>query len=96
MTTVVNLTRESFTVYIGRANRRYGLPQSKWANPFIIGKDGTREQVVEKYRAYVLGRPDLLASLGEIRGEVMGCWCVPSRCHGHVLLELLEEGQDGS
>jgi hypothetical protein len=30
-------------VYIGRP--------SKWGNPFVIGRDGSREEVIEKYRA---------------------------------------------
>ena len=36
-------------VYIGRP--------SKWGNPFVIGKHGTRAEVVAKYRAYLLRQP---------------------------------------
>lgn len=32
-------------VYIGRPG--------KWGNPFVIGRDGSREEVIAKYRAWV-------------------------------------------
>jgi hypothetical protein len=89
--TVVNLRREPFTVYIGRANRHYNLPQSKWANPFLIPRDGDRDEVIAKYRAYVLSRPDLLEALADINYQRLGCWCAPLRCHGDVLAELIAE-----
>ena len=39
--------------YIGRANKSYGLLKSELANPFIIGKDGDREEVVQKYKRWL-------------------------------------------
>ena len=89
--TVVNIRREPFTLYIGRANRRYNLPQFKWANPFRIGPDGDRDKVIAKYRVYVLSRPDLLEALADINYARLGCWCAPERCHGDVLAELIAE-----
>lgn len=80
---VVNRHRvRSFDVYIGRG--------SKWGNPFVIGKDGTREEVIEKYREWILTRADLLNSLHELRGKTLGCSCKPKPCHGDVLAELVE------
>jgi len=64
---------------------------SKWGNPFRIGRDGTREEVIEKYRQWIKTQPNLLAALPELRGKCLGCWCKPLPCHGDVLLELLEE-----
>jgi hypothetical protein len=63
---------------------------SIWGNPFRIGKDGTREEVIAKYRDYVLSRPDLVAQLPELKGKVLGCWCKPLQCHGEVLAELAD------
>ena len=40
-------------VYIGRGNKAYQLKPSPLANPFVIGKHGTREQVVELYRQWI-------------------------------------------
>jgi hypothetical protein len=39
----------SDAVYIGRAAPRYGLRASKWANPFMIGRDGERDEVIAMY-----------------------------------------------
>ena len=36
-------------VYIGRAVPRRGIKASKWANPYKIGRDGTRADVIGKY-----------------------------------------------
>lgn len=78
-------------VYIGRAMPRQGLKASPLANPYHIGKDGTREEVIAKYRAWLLAQPDLLARLPELRGKALACWCHPERCHGDVLITLLEQ-----
>ena len=94
-TTVINISsRQPYDVYIGRRVTRGGhrLEQSKWANPFRIGRDGTRAEVIEKYRSYLLSRPDLLAALPELRGKRLGCWCKPEPCHGNVLAELASGG----
>jgi len=79
---VVHCKREPYDVYIGRP--------SKWGNPFSIGigKDGTREEVIEKYREWIQNQPELLAQLSELRGKTLGCWCAPQACHGDVLVEL--------
>ena len=84
MTCVVNLRQEQCDVRIDR--------RSKWGNPFHVGKDGTREEVIAKYRDYIQTRPDLLAALPELRGKTLGGWCKPLACHGDVLVELLEGG----
>ena len=92
-TRVVNIrgNNQQYDVYIGRANQWRKLPASKWANPFKVGKHGTIAEVLAKYRAHVLSRPDLLAALPELEGKRLGCWCAPDDCHGDVLVELLKE-----
>ena len=89
MTTVVHVNF-AYDVYIGRENKRRMLPQSKWANPFRIGPDGTRSDVIEKYRIWIIMQVDLLACLHELKDKRLGCWCHPKECHGHVLVELVE------
>jgi len=64
--------------------------RSKWGNPFVLGKDGTREEVVAKYETYLPNRLDLMAALPELRGKRLGCWCKPEACHGDVLARLAE------
>ncbi len=81
-TTVVHCKREPYDIYIGRP--------SKWGNPFVIGADGTREEVIRKYRMRVMASPELMAALPELRGKRLGCWCKPLACHGDVLAELAD------
>lgn len=82
-TTVVNRRHEAFDVYIGRG--------SDWGNPFKIGVDGTREQVIDKYRIWIQTQTHLMARLSELKGKRLGCYCAPEPCHGDVLVDLLEE-----
>lgn len=70
------------SVYVGRP--------CKWGNPFTIGKDGTREEVVAKYREYILGSK-LMDHLHELRGKDLVCWCSPEGCHADVLAELVNK-----
>lgn len=84
---VVRVANEKCDVYIGRP--------SKWGNPFIIGKDGaTRAQVIKWYEAWVRFQPDLMASLPELKGKILGCHCAPFPCHGDVLIKLLKETEN--
>jgi transcriptional regulator with XRE-family HTH domain len=89
---VVNVSSgEPYDVYIGRANPRKGLKQSIWRNPFKEGRDGTREEVIERFERHLLKeRPDLLERLPELKGKVLACWCAPEPCHGDVLLRLAQ------
>ena len=82
LTTVVNLYKDNYDIYIGRG--------SKWGNPYIIGKDGTREEVINKYKEYILSSPNLMTSLSELKGKVLGCFCKPQKCHGDILVELTD------
>ncbi len=79
-------------LYCGRVNKTYNVEQSKWANPYVIGKDGDRTDVIEKHRLWINSQPDLLQDLPELRGQVLSCWChYPSEnCHCATLIELSE------
>jgi hypothetical protein len=73
-------------VYIGRP--------SIWGNPFVIGRDGDRAEVIRKYEAWLMRHPRLLARVAELRGKVLGCFCAPLPCHGDVLARLAEAAGD--
>lgn len=94
-TSVVHV-RDGCDVYIGRAMP--GRAGSTFANPFRIGPDGTRRDVILKYKAWALKRlakePALQVALEALRGQTLGCWCKPDDCHGDVLLWLLDEGPE--
>lgn len=88
---VINRTDVSFAVTARRNWVYIGRP-SRWGNPFHIGRDGTREQVIAKFRAWVLGQPSLIASIKhELKGKDLICCCAPLPCHGDVLLEIANE-----
>jgi len=84
MNKVVHCKRNPYDIYIGRPG--------PYGNPFVSGKDGTREEVVEKYAEWVLTQPELLAKIkAELKDKVLGCWCAPKLCHGDILVELANE-----
>ena len=46
----------------------------------------------KKYRGYVTSNPELMQSLSELRGKVLGCLCQSLHsCHGHFLVELVRK-----
>lgn len=68
-------------VYVGRP--------TIWGNPFIIGKNGTRAEVVQKYRDTIESKPMLVLKIKhELKGKDLVCWCAPQPCHADVLLEI--------
>lgn len=85
-TRVVHCKQSEFDVYIGRP--------SKWGNPYSIGKDGDRTEVIDKYKEHLRGRPDLIEDArSELKGKTLGCWCAPQLCHGDILA-FVAEGND--
>lgn len=84
-TTVVNVTKRPYDVYIGRG--------SKWGNPYVIGRDGDRNEVIRKYELYLKGQPALIAALPELWGQTLGCHCHPLPCHGHILKRYADEAR---
>lgn len=93
MQKVVHIRRDSYDLYIGRG--------SVWGNPFKIGPDGDRAEVLAKYKEYLLrgeGR-HLLQRIDELEAKTLGCFCAErggltvhneTRCHGQLLLQLVE------
>lgn len=86
-------------VYIGRDMTHYvpGAVGSKWGNPFKSRKLGNKESC-QMYRNYILNDTriqsngkTLLQSLDELKGKELGCWCHPEQCHGHELVQLINE-----
>lgn len=75
-------------------NRKNGFPKgaiyvgrpSVWGNPYVIGKDGTRKEVIAQYAVYFYASKKLLARIEELRGKDLVCWCAPLDCHASILL----------
>lgn len=83
MVKVVNVSKEKYDVYIGRP--------SIWGNPYQIGVDGTRSEVIELYRQHIYSSPELLSQLHTLKGKTLGCYCKPKACHGDVLVSLVKQ-----
>ena len=74
----------------GQANTISIMRPGKWGNPFVIGRDGDRDEVIKKYKTYILENKKLLGDLNELLGKDLVCCCKPKRCHGDVLVELVQ------
>jgi hypothetical protein len=71
----------------------YGARPSFLGNPYEIGRDGTRDDVIEKYREWFykkLMNPTFRDRVLSLRGLRIGCWCKPLPCHLDVVVEYLE------
>lgn len=75
--------------YIGRP--------SKYGNPFSIGIDGTRGEVIAKYERWI-NLPEQAELRDDIRknlrGKILGCWCSPKPCHGDVIERIANHEQE--
>ncbi len=60
--------------YIGRG--------SPLGNPFVIGRDGTRDEVCDKYEVWIDRQTQLLPLIASLKGRDLVCFCFPKRCHG--------------
>lgn len=81
-------------VYVGRGRG------SVLGNPYKIGKDGDRDEVIRKYRVWlwkeylkegeVTKAIDALVQAYIEDGQLLlGCWCAPEPCHADVIKRLV-------
>lgn len=88
---VVNCKRTPYDVYIGRGGP-WGNPFSHLASSSATFRVATREAAIAEYEKWLLAQPDLVKrARRELRGKVLGCWCVPLACHGHILARIANE-----
>ena len=70
-------------VYIGRP--------SVFGNPFVVGRDGDRKEVIEEYTLWLkrkIHRDEVFFDqVRSLFGRDLVCWCSPLPCHGDVLRE---------
>lgn len=92
-TTVVNIRGlDTFALRLRkiiRIDRR-----SMFGNPFIIDRDGDRDQVCDKYQLWfdekIMTDAVFKARVHALKGKILGCWCKPERCHGDTIVAYLE------
>lgn len=89
-TEVVDVRKSDYDEYVGRG--------TVWGNPFLIGRDGSREEVIEKYSVHIVKKllddPELIPVLLDMEGQRLGCFCAPRPCHADVLVKLIEDYRD--
>ena len=63
--------------------------RTRWGNPFLIGRHGGREEVIERYRSWLWNKLRSgeipLAQVAALNGKQLAFWCRPQPCHGDVL-----------
>lgn len=99
---IVHCKRDKYDIYIGRPakNQEWGF-----GNPFIINRDGSREEVIFKYSSWLKDgksynnldatkerREWILDNLYMLKDSTLGCWCYyPAQdCHGRILIEIYD------
>lgn len=97
MITIVNKKKEpalSPGIYVGRP--------SPLGNPYLIGVDGCREIVIEKYRVWLKRQLlDRLSPASKMINNLctiarhadlkLVCWCAPLLCHAEIIKKVIEE-----
>ena len=91
-------------VYIGRRGivfvdgERWPKQDSKFANPFKITKDVSRQDVIKSYCKWLMEQIEngdiTMDDLKQLQGKRLGCWCKEKGnepCHGDILKEIIDE-----
>lgn len=88
-TKIVNLHKDSYDVYIGRAGKG---KEGYFGNPIRL-EGGTRKEVLKRYKEYFYQRLENDAEFKqrvlELKGKTLGCFCKPKSCHGDTIVEYL-------
>ena len=91
-TVVVNVHKESFDAYIGRAGRGQ---DGYFGNPFRIGLGISREDAVKRFERYFTDRiekdSEFKRRVLALKGKRLGCFCKPKACHGDVIADWLNK-----
>lgn len=99
MITVVNVKHvKSGYVYVGRSSG-YGGP-TPLGNPYHIGRDGSRFDVVERYDEWIwsviqseqgAAYTELLrlAAIAKDEDLILGCHCSPEKCHADMIAQAI-------
>lgn len=69
-------------------------------NPYVIGRDGNREEVLQQFEAYARDRirrdANFRATVRSLLVADLLCWCAPLPCHGNIYHKLAREIAEGT
>ncbi len=100
-TTVVHCRKEPYDVYIGRPGSKpssaFGTSYRQiFGNPFTV-RDHGRAGCIERFKTYFLDRVATDAKFREevlkLKGKRLGCFCKPDACHGDIIADWLDGGE---
>ncbi len=99
-TEVVNLYKEPYDVYIGRAGKGqsgyFGNPVKVERLCFMCGETHAKGETLPCFERYARERiandPEYKREVLNLYGKRLGCFCAdPLKCHGSILEKLTEE-----
>lgn len=89
-TKVIHIKNRQYTpneIYMGRP--------SYWENKYVIGKDGSRYEVIEKYNEdfehKLVNEKDFIYKVASLYGHVLVCFCSPLPCHCDIIARWANE-----
>ena len=104
---VAQRIRQGEVIYVGRGKRPDLLPTGRpnqkgeaghypcgeFGNPFVIGRDGDRQQVIAKFVHHFINRSKAYQAraLHVLQGKDLACHCAPEQCHAHWLITWANE-----
>ncbi len=95
MTTVVNIYKNKYDVYCGRAGKG---KTGYFGNPFTLKSGDLPGSTLIKYEEYFYNRiandREFCRSVLELRHKILGCFCKPKPCHCDIIAELLNNNTD--
>ena len=96
--------KDSNHVYIGRDMSFYvkGAKGSIWKNPYKVSKSSkttksknkktySLDESLELYKSHIENDQELVKLLPTLKNKTLGCWCKPNKCHGDILIELINK-----
>lgn len=99
MTSVVNLYKEQYDVYIGRSGKgRDGY----FGNPIRVDEvcdvcgdvHHSSGETLHCFEAYfndrIMNDDAFKLRVIELRGKRLGCFCKPKKCHGDIIVRYLD------
>lgn len=87
-----NHSTDMVDVYVGDETDSTTFEMSQFRNPFDKAEKG-REGAVNHYMVYFyrryLSEKEFRKSVHGLDGKTLGCWCYPRKCHGEIIVDLL-------
>lgn len=91
---MISVINKKYTFFVGRP--------SPLGNPFVIGKNGARDEVIADYEIWLREQiqnknPKVCDELNKIYKTALDCnvllmcFCCPENCHGNVIVKVLLE-----